>query len=1110
MLDERRFIARLEATEPEEYARILAHPGREEEEALRKYLGDHEFERQHELATQQQTRGAAPKRGNVVVIHGIMGGMLSTMDRERDEDRVWVNYFRLLCGALERLWLAADGVAERDPRWKVLVTGMIKKVYGKQLLRLAADWNVRGFSFDWRKDLRLAADRLAGEIERWFGRGAPVHIVAHSMGGLVARSFIVRHPDVWEGIRGGGNGGPAGGRLIMLGTPNQGSFAVPQILTGLEGLVRKLALLDVAHSLDEVLEIVGSFPGSYQMLPSPFAMDRIEELYRSAAWHRFAVPQARLDDARAFHSELRDAVDAGRMVYVAGYNRVTLCGLRTMDVGSRDDYEATLLGDGRVPHTLGLLDGVPTYYVDEVHSDLPRNEAVLAALNGLLETGKTEELPTKIPALRSLRSRTAIQEALAEERAREAAEERELEMYARRDQLRGEMMAEGTLLTDTERRATSILLRGWLEGEAEPTVVEAPSEPRDADAASDAPALRIDLLHGDISRTPDTGKDAPDAIAVGHYIGVRPQFAERALDASISRKVAGLGPGKQIPESDLLLTAYTERGTIRGDLGHPFLLPDPRRSGRVIALAGMGVPGRFGSPELAVLARELVWVLGRIGARHLATVLIGSGAGNLEPDEAVAGWVRGARQALAGSRDVEPAGRIERITIVERDPERVIAIDRALAEEVARPDRSGAGVKISYARLTKRRVSALRKAAAEQRIARAAETREDDPAEREPTRVTLTVDRRQGRAVYRFGAITRDASVPEREVILDPKLVDEANDELPRMSDFTDQLRRGQYMERLLVPRDLGAAMATSAPLVMVLDAAAARVHWEMVAQPEVGPPENATADVEGSFLATSRGFTRQLRTTFSPVPEAPPPSRRPLRVLIVADPAEDAPLPGAREEANALYDLFVAFNDVYARAPRPVEVRRLSGPHDATRTAVLEALFTEQYDVLHFAGHCIYDAEEPSASGWIFGRDARLSANELRRVDHIPKFVFSNACESGITPDRSEKREAALAPSFAEAFFERGVANFVCTAWPIDDSAALAFACRLYAGLLGLEPPTGAARGGARTPLAMHVAMKEARVAVARMARGRRSWGAYQHYGNPYFRFFQPEELHG
>jgi CHAT domain-containing protein len=157
-----------------------------------------------------------------------------------------------------------------------------------------------------------------------------------------------------------------------------------------------------------------------------------------------------------------------------------------------------------------------------------------------------------------------------------------------------------------------------------------------------------------------------------------------------------------------------------------------------------------------------------------------------------------------------------------------------------------------------------------------------------------------------------------------------------------------------------------------------------------------------------------------------------------------------------------------------------------------------ENFDVLHFAGHCIYDRDDPANSGWLFSfeKDERLTANELKRIDRVPKFVFSNACESGITPGRTDPKSASLAPSFAEAFFGQGVANFVCTAWEVDDEAARTFAGHLYSELLGLQP--------ARTFAYMHEAMREARRSIAGDAGGAGTWGAYQHYGNPYFSFFR------
>jgi hypothetical protein len=393
-------------------------------------------------------------------------------------------------------------------------------------------------------------------------------------------------------------------------------------------------------------------------------------------------------------------------------------------------------------------------------------------------------------------------------------------------------------------------------------------------------------------------------------------------------------------------------------------------------------------------------------------------------------------------------------------------------------------------------------------------------AEPAPTRITLSMDR----GAYRFGAITDSASIPERAVPLDPTLVSAANDELAAEWDPGRQLERGQFMERLLLPQDLRTQLVGDAPVVMLLDATTARIHWEMVAQidplrrwrddqADANGTANASAPVDYAqyFLGTSRGFTRQLRTLFAPPPEPPPPPRRVLRVLVIADPAEDARLAGAEEEGAEVADLFETFNRIYGqRTENRVEVVRLFGPREATRTNVLRHLILHSYDVLHFAGHCVYDRADPAASGWIFTGGARLSANEFDRIDRIPKFVFSNACESGITPDRSELRSVELAPSFAEAFFARGVSNFVCTAWPVDDTAARQFAQRLYGGLLGLavEESGGLRRYGPGALEQMHVAMRQARLALAGTANGARTWGAYQHYGNPYLRFFDPSSI--
>ncbi len=68
--------------------------------------------------------------------------------------------------------------------------------------------------------------------------------------------------------------------------------------------------------------------------------------------------------------------------------------------------------------------------------------------------------------------------------------------------------------------------------------------------------------------------------------------------------------------------------------------------------------------------------------------------------------------------------------------------------------------------------------------------------------------------------------------------------------------------------------------------------------------------------------------------------------------------------------------------------------------------------------------------------------------------------------------------------------------------------ALRLYAGLLGLRARDGGDGYERIEPQPMHAAMRQARLAIAALPNGARTWGAYQHYGNPYLRFFDPDRM--
>ncbi len=1114
MFDERAFINRVEAADPEELAALLTRPVAEEEKALRVHLGDARYQRMHSLALKRTVTRRAGKKGNVIVIHGIMGSELTCFNAKGNADQIWLKVLRIISGQLDRFRLGEDG---RTSEYDVRPTGIMKRYYGELLLSLSQEWNVRAFWFDWRKDLDIAADELAAHISGWFEPTTPFHIVAHSMGGLVARTYIKRHPQRWKAMWGGGaTVSKIGGRLIMLGTPNHGSFASVQVLTGLEGIVKKLALLDLYHNREELLRILNSFVGTYQMLPSPLVLKTMAPLYLSETYSGLNVTQRHLDNARRHHEWLSDVVDPERMIYVAGYNQPTISNITNLNrVCESSSYEVSLAGDGRVPHELGRLsrangqEEVPMYFIDEDHGELPTNDRILGVLDELLEVGTTNGLSHRLPA--GYRGPAGTEPKRASERLRklQVEDEDRLKEFAKRMRSRGADPASTVYVSFEERKAEEILTRGILSYRAED---ERRFEERGLPMK---PAtIQIRLVHGKIedigvqTLTRQTG-DPVDAISVGHYVGVKPQAAEKALDEAISRTlIPGGRNGKELAETDLLLTQYTERGIIRGELGQPFFLVDPRTTRRkkavtrLVAIAGMGVPGRFGMPELVVLVRELCWSLGRMGKRHLATVPIGMGNGNLSIRDAISGWLRGVKLALTGLPEGERR-RLRRITFVEFDPSKMGDLQCAIVEEKDLLAQEGQ-LLIDFQPLGNDELKQLKQDSGKwgerRRKRRSPRQVQGRPI---PTRVTVELDGE----TYRFGAITEIAAIPERQVPLDPKLVNRANDELAAEFEPAMQLERGQFLEKLLIPDDLRPQLYTGAPLVMMVDATMARIHWEIIAQSD-SPPSGGQTSPEDYFLGTSRGFTRQLRSQFAAPPEPPPPPRRLLRVLVVADPAEDAPLPGAEAEGVEVADLFESFNTVWRQSESRVEVVRLFGPSEATRTNVLRELMLRTYDVLHFAGHCLYDRQNPAKSGWIFTGGERLSANELTRIDRIPKFVFSNACESGITPDRSEKRSVELAPSFAEAFFARGVSNFVCTAWPVDDVAAREFAICLYAALLGVGvmPQGGTPR--AVKPEAMYEAMQKARLAIAKTPYGIRTWGAYQHYGNPYFQFFDSTSM--
>lgn len=1088
---------------------ILLRMPKEEQDQLRDELGERDFNQVY-ISARRLRRGK--KKGRVILLNGIMGALLD-VEKRRKVQRVWTNYWRFFSGRLADLELNLNGGPARDD---VLVraVGLHRKYYLPMLLELDREWHVKPFAYDWREDIAKSAHRLAEEVKT-FGNGEPVHLVGHSMGGLVSRCFISLYPELWKSMA-DPNGLEKGGRLVMLGTPNHGSYAIPLALSGGEKLVKILALLDRKHDLRELLGILNTFPGSYQMLPSPLVdlPDDHAELFKRDKWGSLPIHESLLDKATDFHRSIASVVDPERFTYVAGYDRETPFRIRIGSAG-RFTYQHTQEGDGRVPHELGLLDGVSTYWVDATHGDLARSSDVRQAIHDLLSQGKTGVLASTRPATRAV--------APAEEwRSHDEFENTPEELTKLLENETRSAGARNSRLTPRDQlRVENLMLEDYLGA---PARVE---KPKDIESGKKGPRikkLKIEVLWGDITKVKG------DVYCVGHYQGVYPQKAEWALDCAVS----------ETTDSERhVIRQHTLRGMLKGNLGDVDFFPwrNPRGKPRTVAVAGMGRPGTFSSERLRVLSRKLSWALyGLPHAETVCTVLIGSGEGSLSIRESVRGLAQGFADTLRNEKNVK----IKTLRFVELYRHRALEILDALKDvtkhsevdllvfevdseihdlgsgRVAEEDalellvhaaineygttrktttrQAGDDLLRKATRgnksLEKRARTVLQKLGTtksdEKKSFIVRRRSRDSATQQHPTRISFV---RDGETV-RVAAISESTTVSERILRFDPRLVHEVVAEV-NDPERASKMDVSDFLTRLLLPADFRELWRSSSMFVFELDREMAQVHWEMLLK-DVDQPEAIP-------LGVGCRVSRQLRTTYSPAPLL---SRKPpgeLKALVVGDPGDPNKghnLPGAMEEALQVRDFLLSHGvEVVARigAPNVLRTGKLSGIEPASRAEVLHLLMKGGIDILHYAGHGDFDAEDPERAGWLFS-GGLLTALELERIDAAPSVVIANACLSARTSQATANgqeasdrpRETMLLPSLADEFFHRGVRNYIGTAWEVSDIGAILFAKELYKQLLGENANIGDAVQTARR-----------RLYDERRLYGN-LWAAYQHYGDP------------
>jgi pimeloyl-ACP methyl ester carboxylesterase len=338
---------------------------------LSAWFGETEYGFLQELALAAAAVNQDPERC-VYVVPGLMGSQLAVAREPPGPDNLlWVDPTDVQQGRLSLLAIPGDPLKVAGP----VLYGFLPLKFALQ----AAGYAVRTFAYDWRQSISdtgaALAARLTGE------KAHEINIVAHSMGGLLAR--VALRSESGRRVR----------RLITLGTPHGGSFAPVQAVRGSYPLVRRLAQIDVQHDAEALArDVFSTFYSLYQMLPRGLTPD----LFNQRNWPPAGPqPNATLLD-RVKYLELGGA--DSRVAAIAGF------GYETIDHCARVEeefyYRYSFAGDGTVPATRAVLAGCPAWYVHAAHGQLPRTPTVHAAVVALL-AGAAPQLATAPPALPS-------------------------------------------------------------------------------------------------------------------------------------------------------------------------------------------------------------------------------------------------------------------------------------------------------------------------------------------------------------------------------------------------------------------------------------------------------------------------------------------------------------------------------------------------------------------------------------------------------------------------------------------------------------------------------------------------------------------------------------
>ncbi len=956
---------------------------------------------------------------------------------QADNDAIWVNPFRLAVGGMHRLDIKSK---------KVEAYALMGSAYRALLRELGKKYNVVPFPYDWRVSILDSAEKLAKDLkDRMAKTDQPIQIIAHSMGGLVVHAMYSGHPKVWEDFR-----TRTGSRAIFLGSPLGGSHVIISLFLRKHKLFKTLHSIDLTNTSGELLEIIKRYPGLLELLPMEAENPNLD-FNTAKTWKEigekekdFVTPITKdLANAKKLQALFKKRpIKGDNTIYIAGKDLYTPYKLE-FDTNEKATLWGTSKGDSCVTWKTGIPETFKdrTWYMRATHGALCSTKEYFPAIIELLETGATKLLPSQPIMMRG-----------------------ESEDFI--------MPEEYPIIVPSEMGMEDAIMG------LSPNLTE------------EIPELQVsvEVCHGDLG-------NARFPVAVGHHYNDPIVSAESVVDFYMCNRLSqnhdvGIYPERL--ESSLVL-----------------LKKKSKFKGAVVL--GLGVYGELNEGKLAASFRHafIDYAMSTVSVNDdcsvkeiknndrmlgISSLLIASDYSGLSIRNSIRALITGVLEANKSLRNMEGLNppQIDKIEIIEIYKDRAIQGMRELINIIKEPDFvdhivlgssyirevSGKRRRISQENTIgwwhRVKVEAIREDAGQ--IPLKLLSLINDPNQDEEISACakkLLMDHfidfsTVGQNPLKFVSLTDRARAEEEIKSTQRKLIDRLIEASINTNSWNEETAKTLF--HLLIPNNFKDYATDNKNLLLIVDEQSASYPWEILHYP---------SEKNNAPIATQIGLIRQLVTKqyTRHVNQAIVDS-----VLIIGNPKTDdqtkyPSLPYAKEEALSVLEIFR--NESY-QVVHAIE-------EDGMTT--VNKLFSANYKVMHLAGHGIVNANDPSKTGMVLDDTTYITAAEIESLPQTPEFVFINCCYLG-KGGKSKTNTThfnKLAANVGTQFIQKGVKAVVAAGWAIDDAAAQFFAKSLYTFLFeGLK---------------FGDAVQKARLTTYRQYGSTNTWGAYQCYGDPYYK---------